>query len=443
MAISLATINRIDDLVARTQAGGQAPALIAGVIRRGTLAHVAAAGVNPPPHAGTQSRIGSISKTFTAALVMGLRDDGVLDLGAPISQYLGDQAPSAASALTARDLLAHVSGLRREPDGAWWERVDVAGLDALLDEVRPDAAIHAPLRTYHYSNLAYGLLGAVVEKVTGATWIDALNARLLGPLGMARTTYHPQTPFLPGYVVHPHDGTLREEPRADAGAMAPAGQLWSTVDDLGKWAAFLAEPDSPVLSASTVAEMCAPVAMIDLESWTAGHGLGVQLWRAGDRVYAGHTGSMPGYLAVMMTHRPSRTGIVAFANTYNLRTTSIAGLGKALLTTVLDGEPEPVTAWVPASTAPPPHIAPLTGTWWFMGSAHDVCWDHAHRELRVTEVSDPADVWRFTETEPDIWRCHSGSNNGETMRVRRAAGGAPDLLDIATFEFTRDPWPEI
>ncbi len=68
----------------------------------------------------------------------------------------------------------------------------------------------------------------------------------------------------------------------------------------------------------TIAQMCQPVAIVDPESWTAGQGLGLQTWRRGERVYIGHTGSMPGYLAVLAVHRATRTGVVMFANAYTL-----------------------------------------------------------------------------------------------------------------------------
>src|SRR5690606_27414651 len=108
--------------------------------------------------------------------------------------------------------------------------------------------------------------------------------------------YHPEEPFARGYVVDPRDGSLREEPREDAGAMAPAGQLWSTVDDLARFATALTGHHPRVLPPAMIDEMARPVVISDIESWTHGYGLGLQLWRSGDRVYIGHTGSMPGYL---------------------------------------------------------------------------------------------------------------------------------------------------
>src|SRR5437016_2619676 len=145
-------------------------------------------------------------------------------------------------------------------------------VDGLLAELTADK-VALPPHGFHYSNLAYGLLGAVAERLAGEPWRIQVGKRLLEPLGMTRTTYDPAEPFARGYVVHPWHGTLREEPRHDAGAMAPAGQLWSTAADLAKWAAFLADPQPSILAPATVAQMCTPVVIADPERWTSGHGL--------------------------------------------------------------------------------------------------------------------------------------------------------------------------
>ena len=96
------------------------------------------------------------------------------------------------------------------------------------------------------------------------------------------TTYAATEPFARGYVAHPWHGTLREEPRHDSAAMAPAGQLWSTATDLARWAAVLASSTTGLsLELPFVAEMATPVVISDPESWTAGYGLGLQLFRRG------------------------------------------------------------------------------------------------------------------------------------------------------------------
>jgi len=436
MTLSPQVAKQIDDILSRAQAEGRAPTVAGAVVRDGVMVHFGAFGSDPAtgevPTRDTQFRIGSITKTMTAVLLMQLRDDGKLSLDDLLYGHLS--GTPLGSAITLRHLLGHVSGLQREPDGPWWERSDGATLDEFLAGLTPDKLAHPPHRTYHYSNLAYGLLGAVLQRVTGLEWGELLRERILEPLSMVRTNLTEVEPFARGYVVHPWYGTLREEPRTDTGAMAPAGQLWSTPADMAKWAAFLAGGHEAVLSPATITEMCAPVVISDLETWSAGHGLGIELYRRGERVYAGHGGSMPGYLAHLLSHRPSRTGSVVFAGAYTLAGKRIGDLNRDILTTVLDAEPAPVKAWVPPTGAAAEHE--LAGTWWWMGRSLEMHFDPVE-SLLVAQLSPVPGKWVFKNEGTDLWRCTSGSNDGEVMRVRRDASGQPSELDIATLVHTR------
>jgi len=429
------TCRRINELAHAAQSAGRVPSLVAAVVRDRTLVHFTGAGEHPRPDPRTQYRIGSITKTMTAAMVMQLRDEGWFALDDLLYRHLPG---TPVGGVTLRQLLGHVAGLQREPDGDWWERAPGVGEDEFLAGLAFDKLAHPPYHTYHYSNLAYGLLGAVLRRVTGEEWHALLHKRLLDPLGMKRTSYQPVEPYARGYVVHPWHGTLREEPRHDAGAMAPAGQLWSTAADLVKWAGFLADPTPTVLARGTMDEMCAPVVISDLESWTAGHGLGLELWRCGERVYVGHAGSMPGYQAVVAVHRPSRTGVVAFANAYTLHGERLDAFGRRLLTEVLDREPVRAPAWWPAQT-PPAEIAPLCGRWWWMGREYGASWRPDSGELVVTPLTVPELPWRFAPDGTDRWRGLSGANDGEVLLVRRDAGGRVVALDVATTVLTRSP----
>jgi CubicO group peptidase (beta-lactamase class C family) len=427
------TARRLDTLVAQAQSTGRTPSLAMGVVRDGALAHLATAGEHPRPDADRQYRLGSITKTMTAVLVMQLRDAGRLALDDPLEKHLPG---TPVGALTLRQLLGHASGLQREPDGQWWERAEVGDLAALVAGLTPDKIAYPPHRSYHYSNLAYGLLGGVLEAATGTPWFDLLRERVLQPLDMRRTTYAPSEPYARGYVVHPWHDTLREEPRTDTGAMAPAGQLWSTIEDLGRWAAFLADPAPAVLAADTLTEMCAPMIINDLDSWSGGHGLGVELYRDGDRVYVGHGGSMPGYVASLAVHRPSRTAAVGFANSYGFRSGHIGRLGRQLLTTVLDAEPALPQPWRPVDAPPPAELTELTGRWWWMGGEFEFRADAAG-ELWAGPVGEP--VLRFVPEGPDRWRGRSGGQDGEILTVVRDDAGRAVALDVATFVLTRTP----
>ncbi|MFG1606223.1 serine hydrolase domain-containing protein [Actinoplanes sp. NPDC049265] len=428
------SVRRVTEITAQAQATGRVPSVALGVLRDRAVLHLAAAGEHPRPDPKTQYRLGSITKTFTATVVMQLRDEGFFSLDDLLYRHLPG---TPVGGITLRQLLGHVSGRQREPDGRWWERTDGGDVGQLLAGLVPEKLSGRPYRAFHYSNLAYGLLGAVLERVTGESWGTLVGRRVLDPLGMKRTTYAPVEPFARGYVVDPAYGTLHEEPRADAGAMAPAGQLWSTVTDMAKWAAFLADPAPAVLARETVDEMCAPVTIYDLESWTGGHGLGPELYRVGERVYVGHGGSMPGYVATLAVHRRSRLGVIAFANAYGLTGTSIQDVALDALTAVLDTEPPVTEPWRPA--APPAReTAELCGRWWWIGREHEITADG--EDIVVEGLAKPREEpWRFVREGGDRWRGVSGDQLGEVLQVIRAVDGAVEALDIATFVFKRDP----
>ena len=427
------TVRRVNEIAARAQSAGRVPSLALAVVRDRAVLHFAAAGEHPRPDTKTQYRLGSITKTLTATMVMQLRDEGFFSLDDLLYRHLPG---TAVGSVTLRQLLGHVSGLQREPDGPWWERSTGGDVDALLADLA-DKLAGPPFQRFHYSNLGYGLLGAVLQRVTGESWADLAGKRVLDPLGMKRTTCSPVEPYARGYVVDPRWGTLHEEPRLDSGAMAPAGQLWSTVTDMAKWAAFLADPAPAVLGRETLDEMCAPVVITDPESWTGGHGLGPQLYRVGERVFVGHGGSMPGYVAQLAVHRRSRFGVVVFANAYGLTGTTVKAVGLAALTAVLDAEPDPPRPWRPVAAPPEGEAAELCGRWWWMGREFEVVADGPHVVLRGAGAA--AGGTRFEREGPDRWRGRTGDDAGEVLRVLRGPDGTVTHLDVATFVYGRDP----
>jgi hypothetical protein len=113
-----------------------------------------------------------------------------------------------------------------------------------------------------------------------------------------------------------------------------------------------------------------------------------------------------------------------------------------LLETVLDREPARPAPWRPG-TPPPPPVAPLTGRWWWMGREYEATWDDG--ALVMTPLTTGEAPWRFEPDgpAPDRWRGRSGENDGEILQVRRSPSGEVTALDIATFVFTRDPWPAL
>lgn len=210
----------------------------------------------------TQYRIGSITKTFTAVAVLQLRDVGAIALEDPLERHLPDVAHGSA---TLRRLLSHLSGLQREPAGEIWESLEAPDRERFLAEVGHAEQVLPPAAAWHYSNLAFALLGEVVERVSGLPYRSYLDERVLGPVGLERTTWDPVEPAARGYYVRPYYGAVEQERDVDLRGTSAAGQLWSTTGDLARWGAFLSSPDPTVLDPATAEEMHELQAMMDVE----------------------------------------------------------------------------------------------------------------------------------------------------------------------------------
>jgi len=295
---------RLDDTLAVVRADSSAPAMRAALSRDGERQWSFEHG-EP-----SQFRIGSISKTFTAAAVLLLHERGQVDLDRALGDYVTD-APYAGS--TIRDLLSHRSGMTAEPAGPWWERSPGVDWSSLAAVNTPPRYVHPPSVRFHYSNLGFALLGRLVEELTQLTWFDAISSAFLTPLEMADTPYHPGPGAATGTSRSPLTGQLCAEPMQDTVAMAPAGQLWSTTDDLTRWGQVLLG-ESSLLSAASVEQMSTCHAVDPESQHLGGYGLGLRLrWQA-DGTLVGHTGSMPGFLAGLFVQPASQRCAVVLAN---------------------------------------------------------------------------------------------------------------------------------
>src|ERR687889_1760202 len=294
---------------ARVQRDGRAPSLVAGVVRGGGLAWSAGRGDVAEPHTDVQYRLGSISKTVTAVAVMRLRDEGRLALDDPLERHVpgtpfGDR--------TVGQLLSHLAGASAESPGGWWERTPGGSLDELA--LGEDDVVLGEARRFHYSNLGFGLLGELVARLRGRSWEEAVAGEVLGPLGMARTSARPVAPAAEGHAVHPWADVVLPEPEHHAGAMAAAGQLWATLADLGRFAAFLLGDTADVLDPATLEEMTVPAGVDSSAPGWSAYGLGVQVLRVDGRTLVGHGGSMPGFLAGLFVDREEQSGSVSLTN---------------------------------------------------------------------------------------------------------------------------------
>lgn len=407
---------------ARVQRDGRAPSLVAGVVRDGGLAWSAGRGAVAGPPTDVQYRLGSISKTVTAVAVMRLRDEGRLGLDDPLDRHvpgtpLGDR--------TVGQLLSHLAGAGAESPGGWWERVPGGSLAEL--RLGPDDVVLGAARRFHYSNLGFGLLGELVARHRGRPWEDVVRDEVLAPLGMGRTTPRPTGAAAQGSAVHPWADVVLPEPEHDAGAMAAAGQLWATLSDLARFAAFLLGDTGDVLSPATLEEMTVPAGVDSAAPGWSAYGLGVQVLRVDGHTLVGHGGSMPGFLAAVFVDRAEQAGAVMLANT----TSGLDPLVPGLLADLRAAEPRVVEPWTPA---PPPLPLDLLGIW-FWGPAPYVLRAQTGGLLHLGPLPGRAGrASRFAARDDGTWVGLDGYYAGETLRI------APDHLDLATFVFTRTPY---
>lgn len=431
------TAVRLEAVIARAQADGRLPSLVAGVVRGGSLVWTGTRGTTVRDGSigradvDTQYRIGSITKTFTAALVLQLRSEGLLDLSDPVSRHVPEGPFGDA---TLRALLSHGAGLPAEPAGPWWERSPGVGYGGLV-AANADAPQVLPVgERYHYSNLAYGVLGGVVERILGCSWYEAVGHHLLRPLALRRTTYAEAEPYAHGYSVEASTGMLTPEPHQDTGAMAPAGQMWSTVSDLARWMHLLARADSTILPEATVTAMSTPQTADPDENLTGAYGLGLRLSGPGPRVLVGHGGSMPGFLAGMFVDRTTAVGAVVLANGgYGL---DVEAVPRALIETVLEHEPPAAREWSPTTTVDDASRE-LLGTWFWGNAPFEMTYDGTRLSLRARHAVKGV---TFDPSGVDTWVGRAGYQTGETMRVFRRVDGVVSHLDIGTFCYTRVPY---
>ncbi|MEU9889771.1 serine hydrolase domain-containing protein [Sphaerisporangium sp. NPDC051011] len=432
-AVLEATARALLRRVAIEQSEARAPSLAVMIVRDGEPVWFAARGTveGAAPTPDTQYRIGSITKTLVAVMVMRLRDEGAVELNDPIGKHV----PSTpVGEVTVAQLLAHTGGLTAEPPGHWWERTPGVPAEALTGALTEETARHRPGRRFHYSNVGFALLGDLVARHRGTGWDQAVSCEILQPLGMRDTTTRPREPHARGYAVHPFADMLLPEPEHDAVAMAPAGQLWSTPADLARWAAFLSGGDERVLRPATLAEMREPAIVEDGDAWNGGYGLGVQLLRHRGRRLAGHGGSMPGFLAVVWADPADRTGVLCMANT----TSGLRGSVATDLLDILDThEPAIPAEWTPAPAEP--DLLELTGPWYW-GPAAYLLRLLPGRDVSLTPLGHVGRASRFAAQADGTWLGLDGYYAGEIMRLVRRPDGSVSHLDLNTFIFTRLPY---
>lgn len=229
----------IRELVAATAEEERCPSIAWGVLQDGALTD----------GEGTDMvyRIASMTKSFTAAIVLWLRDEGAWSLDDPVADHArelaGVRSPEGSPPITIGQLLSMSSGLAT--DDAWADRhLDISPAEIDLIYAGGPTFACRPGEAFEYSNLGYAMLGRIVFRSTGRSLQTLVTQRILQPLGMADTAW---TQPAHDRWARPHrvqDGVCVPDPHDPLGdgEIAPMGGLWTTVADLAKWVAWLDSP---------------------------------------------------------------------------------------------------------------------------------------------------------------------------------------------------------
>lgn len=284
--------DRLDDLARTHRVPGAQLVLDTG--RDVVAVHTGTADVTTgsPFTAGTAVPLGSLTKPFTAALVMLLADDGDLDLDEPTAVHLAELAGTPE--VTVRQLLCHTGGLPTGPDSDTAAATTPARYLTAVCTARD--LLFTPGTDFSYSNAGYVAAGRLVERVTGMPWSEAVRMLLLEPLGVLPAFLADAAPLRPvaaGHAVNTATGQAVAARQNLAPLEAPAGALLASALDLVAFGNALTGR-SDLLPPAVAKEMRRAETAADPGTLADGWGTGLALYQRDGRVWCGHDGNAQG-----------------------------------------------------------------------------------------------------------------------------------------------------
>jgi len=274
--------------------------------------------LNVPLSATDTFRIASVSKMFTAAMILKLSEDGKLSLSDPLSKFI-HTFPNGEE-ITIRELLNHTSGVSDTAQefvpGLSRRDVDTATQVSAIAKRTPD---FAPGTHWSYSNAGYVLLGAVIENVTGERWYDAIHEQLSVPLSLTHTMYGGSKPLISGraagYTTDSNSHAVTNANYISSSFPAAAGGLISTADDLFRWMRDVMLGHS--INIRSLQEMLTPTSKLPGSHTNYGYGLGVYLWNVRGKTMIGHTGDIDGFSSAAGYIPEADVTVIVLANDDN------------------------------------------------------------------------------------------------------------------------------
>ncbi|MEM5773441.1 MAG: serine hydrolase, partial [Anaerolineaceae bacterium] len=274
--------------------------------------------------------IGSTSKAFTAASIGILVDDGKLEWDKPIRNYIPEfrmYDPVATENLSVRDMLCHRSGLPRH-EMVWYRRqISRRDLMKTLAYLEPNEGFR---NRWQYQNIIYATTGLLVEAVTGKTWEEFVQERILDPLGMTSTNFSVSVSEKSDDFCYPYlekDGEVKRISFANIDPIGPAGSINSTLLDMCKWMAMNMNHGKAngqqVISEGNLGQLHRPQMTImednpmssrETDSYND-YGMGWVVYMYRGVPVLEHTGGIDGFATEVMMVPGQQLGVVSFSNT--------------------------------------------------------------------------------------------------------------------------------
>lgn len=273
----------------------------------------------------------STTKAFVATGLAMLVDDGKLEWNDKVIDYLPEfqlKDPYITRELNIKDLLTHRSGLGNTD--YLWSMMNISS-DSALYKMRDVEKTYSLRSDFIYQNLFYLAAGKVIESISGKSWGDFLKERIYNPLGMTNTyaTISQISNIENKADAHYEiDGDIVKIEQLSADAIGPAGSMWSSITDIGKWVKFLINEgqvgDNSLIKPETFNELFKPhqivppgqfypTQQITKPNWTT-YGLGWFQHDYNGKMVQFHTGSLPGMVAIIGMIPDENVGVYVMGN---------------------------------------------------------------------------------------------------------------------------------
>jgi CubicO group peptidase (beta-lactamase class C family) len=264
----------------------------------------------------TAYRIASISKLFTAVAIMQLVQEKKLNLDDLVSEHLDwfkSNSDKNLSEITVRNILFHCSGLTRE-SGSYWIDDKFPNLESIKQFISDSPTAYTPLEKWKYSNLGFGILGAIIEKISGKTYPEYVKKNILDRLNMDNSApdwnFASKIDLATGYSRDIPDKLRMPFANINTNSLAAATGFVSTVPDLSNFIISLFN-DQILLPNNLKKEMLRIQWEKDASvKW----GLGVYISKLKDTTIYGHSGGFPGYITSIGYSKEFKIGIIVLTN---------------------------------------------------------------------------------------------------------------------------------